>query len=114
MATAREEYFTKILDSLIDHNYRHGTPFSSENLQEAGIRVMEEAEEGENDSKLNVNNINMDTLYQSPVTINTQRKDKNVTNEKRIASGVHAETMKNFNGFTIQSTISNSTHSDSK
>ena len=31
MATPKEEYFTEILDSLIKHNCRHGTPLSSKN-----------------------------------------------------------------------------------
>ena len=56
----------------------------------------------------------MDNLFQSPDTINTQRKDSKVTNERQIASDVHAETMKEFKGVTIQSTISNYAHSDSE
>ena len=55
----------------------------------------------------------MDTLFQSPFAINTQRKDANVTNKRRIASDIHTEMMKDFKGFTIQSTISDSSHSDS-
>ena len=89
--TATEEYFTDILDSLIDDNERHSTPLSSKNLQDTFSRVMEEEEKY---SERNVNNINMDTLFQSPVTINTQRKDANVKNERRIAADIHAEMMK--------------------
>ena len=44
--------------------------------------------EGERDAKINVNNVTMDTFLQSPVTINTQRKYANVTNERRIASDI--------------------------
>ena len=75
MATAREEYYTNMLDSLPDHNDRHGTPLSSKKLQEAVIRVKEETEGEEKYSKRNVNNVTMDTLFQSLVTINRQRKD---------------------------------------
>ena len=42
MTTAIEEYYTKMLDSLPDHNDRHITPLSSKKLQETVIRVMAE------------------------------------------------------------------------
>ena len=74
MATAREEYYTKMLDSLLNYNDCHGTPFSSENLREAVIRVMAETEEEEKYAKRNVNNVTMDDFVHSPVTINTQKK----------------------------------------
>ena len=53
-------------------------------------------------------------LAQSPVTINAQKKDTNMTNERRIATDIHAETMKEFKVFSTQSTISNSAHSNSE
>ena len=37
-----------------------------------------------------------------------------MTNERRIASDIHSETIKEFKGCTIQSTISDSAHSDSE
>ena len=37
-------------------------------------------EEEEKYAKRNTNNATMDTLFQSPVTINKQSKDANVTN----------------------------------
>ena len=94
MATTREEYYTKILDSLLDHNDCHGTLLSSKKLQETVSRVMTETEEEEKDAKLNVNNVTMDTLFQYPATINTQSKYANVTNERQINSDIHAETTK--------------------
>ena len=94
MTTAREEYYTKMLDSLLDHIDCHGTPLSSKKLQEAVRRFMAETEDKEKYAKRNVNNVTMDTLFQAPVTINTQREDANVTNERRITSDIHAETMK--------------------
>ena len=84
MATAKEEYYTNILDSLLDHNYPH------KKLQEAVIRVMEETEYEEKYSKRNANNVTMDNFIQSPITINTQKKDANMSNERRIASDIHA------------------------
>ena len=44
MATPKEGYFTEMLDSLIKHNHRPGTPLSNKKLQEAVCRVMEEEE----------------------------------------------------------------------
>ena len=85
MAIAREEYYTKMLDSLFDHNDRRGTPLSSKKLQEAVSRVMAGTEEEEKYAKINVNNVTMDILLQYLVSINTQSKYENVTNERRIA-----------------------------
>ena len=59
-------------------------------------------EDGEKYAKHNVNNVTMDTLFQSPVTINAQKKDANVTYERQIASGILAEMIKVFKGCTIQ------------
>ena len=64
MATAREENYTKMLDSLLDYNDRHGTPLSSKNLQEAVRRFMAETEDEEKDAKRNINNITMYILFQ--------------------------------------------------
>ena len=83
--TPRYEYYTKMLETLIDHNDRHNASLSSEKLRQAFRRVMAETEEEERDAKRNANNVTMDTLLHSPVTINTQRKDTNVKNERQIA-----------------------------
>ena len=91
MATAREEYLTNMLDSILDHNHCQGTPLSSKKLQEAVSRVMEEEEKA---AECNVNNITTDTLFQSPVTINAQKKDANLKNERLIALNSHAEKIK--------------------
>ena len=52
-------------------------------------------EEEEKDAERNVNNVTMNNLFQSPVTINAQMKDENVTNERRIALDIHTETINN-------------------
>ena len=85
MATPREELFMEMLNSLLENNHRHGTPLSSKNLQEAVSRVMEEEEKY---YERNANNITTDNFFQSPVTINAQKKYANVTYERRIASGI--------------------------
>ena len=71
-------------------------------------------EEEEKYTKRNVNNVTTDNLFQSPGTINAQKKDADVTYERRIALGILAETKKEFKGCTIKSTISDSAHSDSE
>ena len=47
----------------------------------------------------------MDTSFQSPITMNAQKKYANISLERQLASGVLAETIKFFKGYTIQSTI---------
>ena len=56
----------------------------------------------------------MDTSFQSPIAINVQKKDANGSLQRQLASGVLAEKVENFKGCTIQSTISNSAHSNSE
>ena len=55
----------------------------------------------------------MDTSFQYPVTMNAQKKDANMSLERRLASGILAETIKIFNGCTIQSTINDSVYIES-
>ena len=50
-------------------------------------------EDEEKYAERNVNNVTTDTLFQSPVTINAQKKDANVTYERRFAPGILAETI---------------------
>ena len=45
MASERDEYFTEMLDNLNEYNNRHGQIFSSKNIKEAVLRVMEGEEE---------------------------------------------------------------------
>ena len=80
-----------MLDHLNEHNPHHVKPLSSKNLREAVIRFMEEEEEY---AKLNVNNFNTDTSFQSPVATNAQKKDTNVSYERRLASDIIVEMIK--------------------
>ena len=65
-------------------------------------------EEEEEEEESNVNNITTDTSFQSPVAINAQKKDTNVSYERLLASGILEEIIKEFKGCTIQSTIHDS------
>ena len=95
MATTKEKYYTKMLETLVDYNDRNNAPLSNDKLQQAGIKVMSETEEEKIDAECNANNVTMDNLcHQPPVTTNTQGKIPNVTNERRILSDILAETIK--------------------
>ena len=52
-----------MLNSLLKHNRRHGTPLSSKKLQEAVSIVMEEEEKY---AKYNVNNVTTDNFVSVP------------------------------------------------
>ena len=93
MVTAREEYYTKMLKSLLDNNDCHGTPFSSKFFQEAVSRVVSEREEKGKYVVCNVNKVTMYDFSWSPLR-STQRKYSSMTNERRIALDIHAETIK--------------------
>ena len=73
-----------MLESLVDYNDHHNSPFSYEKLRQVVSKVVAEMEEEELDSGHNANNVTMDTsCHQSPVTTNTQGEIANVTNERR-------------------------------
>ena len=63
MDTPRDEYHTNILEIIIDHNYRHNAPLSSEKLRQAVIIFMTETEEEERNAEHNANNVTMDTFF---------------------------------------------------
>ena len=110
MFTPKEKYYTNMLETLIDHNDCHNVQFSNEKLQQAVSTAMEKTEEEERDAKRNSNNVTMDTFIQYPVMTNTQRKIANVPNERRISSDILEETIKEFKGLTLQSTIKDSAY----
>ena len=94
MATLRYEYHTKILENIIDHNYRHDAPLCSEKLWQAVIRVMSETEEEERDAENNANNVTMDTFFNHSTISPSQGEIANATNERRIGLEILKETMK--------------------
>ena len=72
LATEVNEYFTGILDHMNEYQDRHSQILSSKNTKEAVLHVMEQQEE---EIERNINNITCDTSFQSPVTMNVQKKD---------------------------------------
>ena len=76
MATSGYEYFTDILDHLNKYHDRRSQRLSSKNLKEAVLRVMEQEEE---EIEHNINTITCDTSFESPVTMNVQNKDANLS-----------------------------------
>ena len=72
MATTKEKYYKKMLETLVDCNDCNNVPFSNTKLRQAVNKVMAEMKKKERDAKRNANNVTMDTLFhQSPVTTNT-------------------------------------------
>ena len=86
-STERHEYFTEMLEHLNEYNDLHGQIFPVKNLKEDVLQVMEE--EGE-EIERNINNITCYTSFQSPITINVQKKYANLSVDKQLASGVLA------------------------
>ena len=93
-----------LLQTMIEHNDRRKTLFSKEKLRKAINMIVSETEEEE----CNANNVTIDTFIQTPVTTNTPREKKDVTNERRISLDSLTETLKGFNRLTLQSTINDS------
>ena len=104
MATPREKYYKKILETLVDYNDCNNAPLSNKNLIQAIITVMSETEAEECKIFFDANNVTMDNFYQSPVTTNTQGENANAifSSERQNNSDALAETLK---GLTLHSTI---------
>ena len=86
-------YFTDMLDHQNEYNDRHSQRLSGKNIKESVLQVMEEEEE---EVKHNINNITCDTSFQSPITMNIQKKYVNTSLERRLASGVLEEMVETF------------------
>ena len=110
VATPKEEYSMEMLDHLNEYNDHHGQKLPNKKLRDAVIRVTEEEEE---EIKSHINNITIDTSFQSPVAMNAKKKDANMSLEIRLTSGVLAKTIKNSKVCTIQSTINDSGYYES-
>ena len=52
-------------------------------------------EEGEEEIEIHINNITMNTSFQSPISMNAQKKVSNVSLERRLAPVILSETSKN-------------------
>ena len=104
MATPRDKYYEKMLETLVGYNDCNNAPFSNGDIQQAISTVMSETEAEERSIITDANNVNMDTFCQSPVTNNKQRENSNaiLTSERRNNSDVLAETL---TGLKLNSTI---------
>ena len=80
VATQKEEYYTDLLETIIEHKDRSKTPLSKEKLWQAINTIVEEMEDEECDSKHNNNYVITYTLIQPPVTTNTPREKTAVAN----------------------------------
>ena len=80
MANHKDEYFEKMLETLVDHNDFHNAPLSNEKLRQSFSKFMAETEEEECDVERNANNATMDTFSRSSAMTNTQRKIATVPN----------------------------------
>ena len=109
MATLKDKYFEKMLETLVDHNDHHNAPFSNEKPLRAVSKFVAETEEEEH----NANNVTMDTFCHSLVTTNTTRKNANIPNERRITSDILAEKLKVLKRLMLHSTINNSAYYNS-
>ena len=72
MATTRDKYYTKMLETLVDYNDRNNAPLSNEKLWQSISKFMSETEAEERNIISDSNNMTMDTVCQSPVTTNKQ------------------------------------------
>ena len=100
MDISGNEYFTGVFDHLKEYHDRHGQILSSKKLEKDVLRIMEEEEE---EIERNINNITCNTSFQSPKAMNAQKKDANLSLERRLASGVLAEMVEIFKRCTIKS-----------
>ena len=74
MVNPKEKYYEKMLETLINDNNRNSAPFANENIWQALNKLMEETKV---EFKRNINEITIDTSFQSPIkiyiSINNQR-----------------------------------------
>ena len=63
MATPRDEYYTEMLETIIDHSDRQNAPLSSEKLRQAVRIVMAETEGEERDAESNANKVTMYNFF---------------------------------------------------
>ena len=74
MATPKDKYYNRLLDTLTDDNNHKGKPLSNEKLQQAFSLVMEETGA---EFELNMNKITCNTSFRSPI----QKKDLSTIND---------------------------------
>ena len=77
MASPRDKYYTKMLETLVDCNEHNNTPFSNQKIQEAISKVMAETEAEKRNIISDTHNVDMDTFSPYPVMTNTQGENAN-------------------------------------
>ena len=105
MDTQKEENYTDLLETMIEHNDLSKTPFPKEKLWKSINAIVSEIEDEERDAGRNANKVTTDTFIQPPVTDNTPREETDVENESRIDLNSQTETLKGFKRLTLQLTI---------
>ena len=81
MAIQEEEYYTDLLEAMIENNDRKKIPFSKEKIRQAINMIEAETAEEER----NANNVTTDTFIHPPVMTITPREKTDVTNERQIS-----------------------------
>ena len=66
MATPKDKYYTKLLETVIEYNDHHNAPLSNEKLQQAIGTFVADMEEEERGTKRNANNVTMNTFQSVP------------------------------------------------
>ena len=74
MATQEDEYLADLLETTVEHNDFHKTPFSEEKIRKVVNTIVAETEEEGRDSKSNANNVTTENFVQIIVTTNTPRE----------------------------------------
>ena len=66
VATTKDKYYTKMLETLVSYNDRNSKPFSNEKIRQT-VRVKVQTEEEEGDAEYNANNLTMDNYFDQSV-----------------------------------------------
>ena len=96
MATPRDKYYSKMLETLVDYNYHNNAPLSNKKILQAISKVIAEEEADELNITLDAHNITMDTFWQSTITTITQGENANevLTSERINNSDALVKTLK--------------------
>ena len=69
MDRPKEEYYTNMLEKILNYNDRNNRTLSNEKLQQAISKVMAVIEEDEIDAKCNANHVTMDTISNISISL---------------------------------------------
>ena len=104
-----------MLETLVDYNDRNNAYCLMGSFSNQSVKLWKKRKRKNVTPKLTpIMRLWILFIMSPPITTNTQGEISNVTNEKRISSEILTETIKGFNGLTIQSTINDSENYDSE